>query len=332
MLTLSALVAALLLAAAQQAQPPPAYYQLVKHPILEPEPAEDELALDPDEEAVALPPPRIPTYDFDAWQGRTSNAWSDARPLRRLSVAADDALTTACTGTDAGTAVIDLHSGRRWLGGSAALRPIRSVVKAPLALAAIIQAERDGTIEAPELADLTREAVAHGDNDAATALYDQIDGSAGLAHLYLSLDLPRLADQLHPWAWGLAQANPADLADLTAAFAASPNISETARQRILALMLETDQRLHWGAISAPENWQLAVRTGLFYEDGAGLHLNSAALWLDPAGTPRYAIAIITQDDHLGRPASWNCQYGVGRAISEALAQRSAIVPLNPWNP
>ena len=333
MLTLSALVAALLLAAAQQAQPPPAYYQLVEHPIIEPEPAEDELALDPDEEdALALPPPRIRTYDFDAWQGRASNAWSDARPLRRLSVAADDALTTACAGTEAGAAIIDLRSGRRWLGGSAAPRPIRSVVKAPLALAAITQAERDGTLEDPELAEQTRQAVAHGGNDAATALYDQIGGSAGLADLYLTLGLPRLADQLHPWAWGLAQANPADLADLAAAFAASPNISETARQRILALMLETDPRLHWGAISAPENWQLAVRTGLFYEEDAGLHLNSAALWLDPAGAPRYAIAIITHDDHLGRPASWNCQYNVGRAISEALAQRSTIVPLNPWTP
>ena len=331
MLTLSALIAALLLAAAQQAQPPPAAYQLVSHPIVEPadepESAEDELTLDPDEEqAAALPPPRIRTYDFDSWQGGTSAAWSAARPLRRLSVAADDALTTACTDTEAGAAIIDLRSGRRWLGGSTAPRPIRSVVKAPLALAAIIQAERDGTLDDPELAEQTQEAVAHGDNDAATALYDRIDGSAGLADLYLSLDLPRLADQLHPWAWGLAQANPADLADLAAAFAASPNISELARQRILDLMLETDQRLRWGAGAVPEGWQLAVRTGLFYEEDAGLHLNSAALWLDPAGAPRYAIAIITHDDRRERTASWNCQYHVGRAISRALSQRSAIAP------
>ena len=334
--TLSALIAALLLAAAQQAQPPPAAYQLVSHPIVEPvdepESAEDELTLDPDEEQVAaLPPPRIRTYDFDSWRGGASAAWSAARPLRRLSVAADDALTTACTDTEAGAAIIDLRSGRRWLGGSAALRPIRSVVKAPLALAAIIQAERDGTLDDPELAEQTQEAVAHGDNDAATALYDRIDGSAGLADLYLSLDLPRLADQLHPWAWGLAQANPADLADLAAAFAASPNISELARQRILDLMLETDQRLRWGAGAVPEGWQLAVRTGLFYEEDfyeedAGLHLNSAALWLDPAGAPRYAIAIITHDDRRERTASWNCQYHVGRAISRALSQRSAIAP------
>ena len=336
--TLSALVAALLLAASQQAQPPPAFYQLVVHPIVEPEPAEDEptpdedeLALDPaEEQAAALPPSRIRTYDFDSWQSSASAAWSAARPLRRLSIAADDALTTACTGTEAGAAIIDLRSGRRWLGGSAALRPIRSVVKAPLALAAITQAERDGTLDDPELAEQTQAAVAHGDNDAATALYDRIDGSAGLADLYLRLDLPRLADQLHPWAWGLAQANPADLADLAAAFATSPNISETARQRILDLMLETDQKLRWGAVAAPENWQLAVRTGLFYEEGAGLHLNSAALWLDPAGTPRYAIAIITHDDHRGRRASWNCQYHVGRAISQALAQRSAIARVNEF--
>ena len=88
MLTLSALVAALLLAAAQQAQPPPAYYQLVTHPILEPEPAEDELTLDPDEEdALALPPPRIRTYDFDAWRWphlqRLVRHPPPAPPLRR---------------------------------------------------------------------------------------------------------------------------------------------------------------------------------------------------------------------------------------------------------
>lgn len=330
--TLSALIAALLLAAAQQAQPPPAAYQLVVHPIVEPElaedePAEDELVLDPDEEqAATLPPPRIRIYDFDAWRGRASAAWSAARPLRRLSIAADDALTTACAGTEAGAAIIDLRNGRRWLAGSAALRPIRSVVKAPLALAAFIQAERDGTLENPELTGLAHQAVAQGDNDAATALYDQVGGSAGLADLYLNLDLPRLADQLHPWAWGLGQVNPADLADLAAAFAASPNISEPARQRILDLMLETDQSLRWGAIAAPENWRIAVRTGLFYEEDAGLHLNSATLWLDPAGAPRYATAIITSDDHLERVASWNCQYNVGRAISQALVQRSAIAP------
>lgn len=345
MLTLAALAAALLFLAAEQVVPPPITYHLIEHPIrpseeppAEAEPADDELTLAPDpEEATldpdqgsndaadeapaipALPPPIIRTYDFADWRDRTSPAWSDARPLRHLSIAADDSLRTACNGSEAGAAVIDLQSGRRWLGGSATPRTIRSVAKAPLALAAIFQAERESAPDDPELAEQTAAAVSRGSNDAATALYDRIGGPTGQVELYRRLDLPRLADQVHPWAWGLSTANAADLADLLAAFAASPAISEQARERLLNLMLNTDQNLRWGAISVPEDWRLAVRTGLFFEPG--LHLNSAALWLDPAGAPAYAIAIISQDDHYEREASWNCQYYLGRSISTALAKR-----------
>lgn len=355
MLALAALAVALLFAAAEQVIPPPITYRLVEHPIHQPEelpsetaleetaPDDEELALAPDPEeaeldpaeespaeepvetpaAPALPPPIIRTYDFADWRGRTSPAWSSARPLRHLSIAADDALRTACNATEAGAAVLDLRTGRRWLGGSSVPRTIRSVAKAPLALAAILQAEREGASDDPELAEQTAGAVSRGSNDAATALYDRIGGSAGQAELYRRLGLPRLADQVHPWAWGLSTANAADLADLLAAFAASPEISEQARRQLLDLMLRTNTDLHWGAIAVPDDWQLAVRTGLFYEEpDNGLHLNSAALWLDPAGAPAYAIAIISQDDHFERRASWNCQYHVGQSISAALADRA----------
>lgn len=349
MLFLAALAAALLFAAAGQIIPPPISYRLVEHPIRQPEeppaetaPADDELtlapdpeeaALDPGEElaeapeetpdAPALPPPIIRTYDFADWRDQASPAWSRARPLRHLSISADDALRSACNGTEAGAAVLDLRTGRRWLGGSAVPRTIRSVAKAPLALAAILQAERDGTLDDPELAEQTAGAVSRGGNDAATALYDRSGGAAGQAELYRRLGLPRLADQVHPWAWGLSTANAADLVDLLAAFAASPEISGHARRLLLDLMLRTDSNLHWGAISPPDDWQLAVRTGLFFEEpDNGLHLNSAALWLDPAGAPAYAIAIISQDDHFEREASWNCQYHVGQSISAALVKRA----------
>ena len=67
--------------------------------------------------------------------------WRSALPLWTLSAQAHAAIYTGCPATDAGVAVIDLETGDRWIAGNQSLRPIRSVVKAPIALLSLLHAE-----------------------------------------------------------------------------------------------------------------------------------------------------------------------------------------------
>ena len=300
--------------------------------------------------------------------------WRSALPLWTLSTQAHAAVYTACHGTDAAVAVIDLRTGDRWIAGSQTLRPIRSVVKAPIALLSLLHAEATDAPDAagtdqptarpdsaatdsdseqdellaqdadeaadkdagedaddaqppqPQPFNLDRslaDAVIFGDNAAATALLRRAGNMPALRDLYRRLGLPRLAEQAASELWGLGQANAADLADLAAALARSPEIPEPVRSRLLHLLIATAPSQRWGIIDAPpEHWTIAVRTGFWPDPERGQALNSIALWIPNTGQPRYAAAIMLQDRSPERLEAWTCQQSIAQPLGRALHHRA----------
>lgn len=340
--------------------------------------------------AIANPPAEAPP------------AWRSALPLWTLSAQAHAAIYTGCPATDAGVAVIDLRTGDRWIAGNQSLRPIRSVVKAPIALLSLLDAETSqppnddpptpqtsaAAADAGQTADQTTPAdpdpaddqppetstapaagnapeekpdqasdevlpaasdppppsaappfnldaalsaaVVHGNNDAATALLRRAGNMPALRDLYRTLNLDRLANQAASGFWGLGQANPADLADLAADLARSPEIPEPVRARLLDLLISTRQSQRWGIINAPPNhWNIAVRTGFWPDEEQGQALNSIAIWIPRNAPPRYAAAIMLQDRSPEKLEAWTCQTRITAPLAQTLHRRAAESPASP---
>lgn len=237
-----------------------------------------------------------------------------------------------------GAAVVDVRSGRIWAGGQSGPYPVHSVVKVPIAVGYLSHKAGKGETLTEEEEEQLRGMVALSKNRDVDAFLQQFGGFPALQSLYEAWGLPDLAKLVHPYAWGRGRATPAQLARLFNAVATDERISEAVRQQLYESLRQADPTQVWGATippSAPAGWESLIKTGNYTivleweeeefeeeeeEPPLEIRMNSAALWLDGAGSPRYVIVVMQVSGHYW----WlneRIQNRVGALLAEAVLQR-----------
>ena len=125
------------------------------------------------------------------------------------------------------------------------------------------------------------------------------------------------------FSWGRGRGRPADVAATFAVLATAADISPAVREDGFELLRNVIDAQRWGAADPPaalHGWSALVKTGQFVQPREGLRFNSAAIWLDAAGHPRYIVAIMAAEQR-----DWGVtiqrQDLIGAAIGAAIAAR-----------
>ena len=234
-----------------------------------------------------------------------------------------------------GVAVIDLDHGLEWRGGDAGPFALHSVVKLPIAWLALTRLN-DAEPEPAAAAKLRRQIglmVTHSANEPVEPILRYIGGMEALGEYYELLGVPELQSGLHPRRWGIGTASAGGVARLYAALANSPVASTEVQREGFALLARVPNYLRWGAKNVPpslEGWQSLIKTGWFLWRETEMRVNSAAIWLDPEGRPRYVIVMMfsgnTDDSQAQR-----LQNRIGAELGSALAARALNPQARPWN-
>ncbi len=258
-------------------------------------------------------PPQPPIYPDRA-------SWSEHR-LCELSNHAQVLVNR--TSNRIGVAAVDLVDGQLWVGGDAGTFALHSVAKAPIAWLTLDAAERRGEALSPTLEFGLQQMIAWSNNEAVPLMLEYIGGLPVLGDFYRAHELDGMVEHFNEFSWGRARGRPADVAATFAVLATADDISPAVREDAFELlrMVIDDQR--WGAADPPaalHGWSALVKTGQFVQPREGLRLNSAAIWLDAAGHPRYIVAIMAAEQ-----TEWGVTLQradvIGAAIGAAIAAR-----------
>lgn len=259
---------------------------------------------------IELPLP-LPSYP-------DPRSWAE-RPLCDLSNQAQALVNR--TGGRIGVAVADLPMGELWIGGDRGAFALHSVAKAPIAWMTMAAAEARGETLTALLADQMRQMISWSSNTAVPLLLDYVGGLDTLRDFYDSLHLESLVANFNDHSWGRGRGTPSDVASAYGQLAASEHFSTAVRERGLALLEGVAAAQRWGGTTAPlRGWRTLVKTGQFSIKSEGLRLNSAAIWLDEWGRPRYVVVIMAANQrHYG--LTMQRQTAIGAAIAAGVGVR-----------
>lgn len=203
--------------------------------------------------------------------------------------------------------------------------PMASVAKVVIMLAALDRAEVEGRgLEEWELAQL-EPMVVWSDNDAATLLWDDLGGAAGVDAYLAKQGVTGIV--IHPYAWGDSRASGPALAWLLGRMAFGDLLTAEHRDLALALLERAALDQSWGVATAalgdePEGAIVASKDG-WYPADAGWRAGSVGLVLrglgETVGNLPYSIAVLTAQ---------NALLDDGIATVDGLASRvySALAP------
>lgn len=264
---------------------------------------------------VELPPP-LPNYP-------DPRLWAE-RPLCDLSNEAQALVNR--TGARIGVAVADLAAGELWTGGDRGTFALHSVAKAPIAWMTLAAAEARGEPLTARLADQMRQMISWSSNTAVPLLLEYAGGLEALREFYDSLHLESLVANFNDYSWGRGRGTPSDVAAAYGQLAASGRFSTAVRERGLALLEGVAAEQRWGATTAPlRGWRALVKTGQFAIENEGLRLNSAAIWLDEWGRPRYVVVIMAANQrHWGLTMERQTRIGDAIAAGVGVRERGAV--------
>ena len=210
-------------------------------------------------------------------------------------------------------AVYDVRTGQTWrLGTDSEAQPEASIVK--LDILETLLARPQGAALAPADEALARSMIEDSDNDAATSLWDEDGGAAGLTYYGnragLTKTIPSQCVTCAGFAfpgWGLSTTVPLDQLTLLkqlVAPGASPLLSKSARSYALSLMEHVTPSQAWGVSAgvAPGS-TIALKNGWLPLDAAATdwQVNSVG-WVSGDGRD-YLIAVLST----GNPTE---QYGI----------------------
>ena len=209
-------------------------------------------------------------------------------------------------------AVYDVRTGRSWRLGDGPAQAEASVVK--LDILETLLARQGGTALSPAGQSLTQSMIEDSDNDAATSLWDEVGGAAGIGAYNDKAGLTRTALSAcvtcagFAWpGWGLTTTEPQDQITLLKqliAPGARPLLSDAERSYTLSLMENVTPGERWGVSSGvPAGVTVALKNGWLPLDDVNTdwQVNSVG-WVSGDGRD-YLIAVLTT----GNPTE---QYGI----------------------
>jgi len=182
--------------------------------------------------------------------------------------------------------------------------PMASVAKVVIMLAALDRAEVEGRpLTAWEL-EMLEPMVVWSDNDAATYLWDDLGGAAGVDAYLAKQGVAGIVT--HPYAWGDSRASGPALAWLLGRMAFGDLLSTEHRELAVALLERAALEQSWGVATAamgdePEGAIVASKDG-WYPADAGWRAGSVGLVLrgigETVGSLPYSIAVLTAQNPL----------------------------------
>jgi len=258
------------------------------------------------------------TADAGISEAGQAASGSSVRPETGSPGAHADPLAAAAAGFLAGrrgsvlAAVYDVRTGQTWRLGSSAAQPEASVVK--LDILETLLARPQGAALSPADQALARSMIEDSDNDAATSLWDEDGGAAGLTYYGDRAGLTQTTPSQcvtcagFAWpGWGLSTTVPQDQLTLLKQLVVpgpSPLLSGAARSYALSLMEHVAAGQRWGISGGvPAGVTVALKDGWLPLDAAATdwQVNSVG-WVSGDGRD-YLIAVLCT----GNPTE---QYGI----------------------
>jgi hypothetical protein len=221
-------------------------------------------------------------------------------------------------------AVYDVRTGETWRLGTSAAQPEASVVK--LDILETLLARPQGAALAPADQALARSMIEDSDNDAATSLWEEDGGAAGLTYYGeragLTQTTPSQCVTCAGFAfpgWGLSTTVPDDQLTLLKQLVvpgASPLLSKSARSYALSLMEHVTDGQRWGISGGvPAGVTVALKDGWLPLDAAATNWQVNSVGWVSGDSRDYLIAVLST----GNPTE---QYGI-----DTINALSALV----WN-
>jgi beta-lactamase class A len=221
-------------------------------------------------------------------------------------------------------AVYDVGTGQTWHLGSGQPQDEASVVKLDVLETLLAQRSSDRTGLSADDRSLTQEMIEDSDNDAATSLWYEIGGAAGIRSFNTAAGLTDTSPSScvkcpgFPWpGWGLTTTTPADqLALLRKLVEPSSLFTSAERRYALSLMENVTPSQRWGISGGvPQQVTVALKNGWLPLNGSDTdwQINSEG-WISGLGR-NYLLAVFST----GNPTE---QYGI-----DTIDQLAGIV----WN-
>ncbi len=241
------------------------------------------------------------------------NAMSDPLGVSVSSYLSDRSGTVAAS-------VYDLYTGQLWSLGNGVPQDEASIVKVDILETLLAQSGKRGLSAAQQV--LAQNMIEYSDNDAATTLWSDVGGSAGVSAYNASAGLSETSPSLcvqcsgFPWpGWGLTTTTPSDqILLLRRIVEPNPLLTDAERNYALTLLDNVTPDERWGVnggVSQQAN--VALKNGWLPLNSSDTdwQINSIG-WVDGTGRS-YLIAVMTTGD----PSE---QYGI-----DTIDQLSSLV-------
>lgn len=195
-------------------------------------------------------------------------------------------------GSNVGVEVYDLTRQQAYAYNGTQQFLTASSIKVPIMLTFFAMTENQGREpNSNEMALLTA-MIEHSDNDAASALFNEIGGATGIANYIQSLNISGLTPDND--AWGYSQITPQAMVTLLTELHDGTILTAADRATALSLMqnVETDQR--WGVgDTAPAGASFAMKNGWVPGPDGLWSVNTSGII--EAGGETYIISVYTQE-------------------------------------
>lgn len=197
----------------------------------------------------------------------------------------------AGTGVDLTAAVYDAVNGRTSLYRPGVAQDTASIVKVDILATLLHQAQQRGASLDADQQTLAQEMIEQSDNDAATALWDEVGEAPAVAAFDDEAGLTQTTPNV---AWGLTTTTAADQVKLLDQIAfPSLLLGAAARQYELGLMEDVESSQAWGiSAGVAPGATLAIKNGWLPLDAGGWQVNSIG-YVDGDGRD-YVIAVLVQ--------------------------------------
>lgn len=249
--------------------------------------------------STASPSPASSAASSSAASSSSAPASSSAASFDAASVAEDVAAVISAFDVDASDVSIAAYgedSGSTYSYGSAADFDTASIVKVDILAALLLQHQDNGTSLTDDELSLATSMIENSDNDAASALWDDIGDDQGLTAANARLGLTQTVAGTDGY-WGLSETSAADQLVLLHDVVDDDSVLDAgSRQLILSLMSQVDDDQSWGVSAAADTGTTtALKNGWLQDDDGSWIINSIGRVTVDGHTVLLAIVTRGQD-------------------------------------